>query len=228
MKNGVKKDYTFNKLPVRNIMIKRKILIITALFFMSCSTADIAVNKNAVDSINLIAIAPFTSSYIIDPEIYKESEEFFASAFTRLGYKVSNLNSVLPEKEENRLTLREKEINRLKSKAEESGADVLLFGRIIFHEKSTRTVFSHAPLVLRRYAFFDADDRIKTVTEFKFQIHITVLKLSDDTVILDIKNRYPRAEKDEYMPAFNSLDAYRKYTLKKMADELEKKLSAGK
>ena len=198
----------------------KNLLLIISLICISCSTTDITVNKNSLSPVKVIAIAPFTSSYSIDPLIYKESEDTFASAFSQLGYKVINLNSASQVQAENRFNLPEESIKKLQSEAAASGAQALLYGRIIFHEERTRNVFTHRPFIFRRYSLFDEDDRIKTITEFKFQIHITLLSLSDDTVILDIKNRYSSAEKDEYMPAFLSLEAYRKYTLEKTADEL--------
>lgn len=202
------------------------IIILTALFFMSCSTTDIAVNNEAISSVQVIALAPFTSLKIIDPGIYKESEDIFTSALTRLGYKVININSASSEIAQNDSTLPEKRVKTLKSTAMESRAHALLYGKIIFYEEKTRTVFTRAPLILRRHGLFGDDDRIKTVTEFKFQIQIQLVNLSDDTIILDIKNRYISAEKDEYMPAFLSLEAYSTYILEKMADELVEKLSS--
>lgn len=198
----------------------KNLLLIIPLICISCSTAEIAVNNSALSRVNVIAVAPFISSYSIDPLIYKESEENFASAFTRLNYKVIELNSASQNQAENRLNLQEETIKKMKSEAAASGAQALLYGKIIFHEETTRDVFTHRPLIFRRYSLFDADDEIKTITEFKFQIHISLLSLSDDTVILDVKNRYISAEKDEYMPAFLSLEAYRKYTLEKTAYKL--------
>lgn len=205
--------------------LKRTIIIFTAFLLMSCSTTDIAVNNEALSSVQIIALAPFTSLKIVAPEIYKESEDIFTSALTRLGYKVININSASSEIAQDGLTLPGLKIKELKSAAMASGAHALLYGEIIFYEEKTRTVFTHAPLILRRRGLFGADDSIKTVTEFKFQIHIQLVNLSDDTIILDIKNRYISAEKDQYMPAYTSLEEYSKYILEKMADELVKKLS---
>lgn len=188
---------------------------------MSCSTSDIKLNNDALASVKVIAIAPFTSSSSIDSEVYRKSEEIFASVLTRPGYKVIRLS---PAPEE----LTAKEMKQIKSEAAASGADALLSGKIISYEETTRIEFNRRPLFFGKFGIFDEDDRIERVTEFRFQIHITAVRLSDDAVILDIKNRYSKAEKDEYMPAFNSLEAYREYTLKKMTDELIKRISTGK
>jgi hypothetical protein len=205
-------------------MIKRKIILITALAFISCSTTDITVNNDALASIKVIAIAPFTSSSAIDSAVYDDSEEAFASALTRLGYKVINLKSSSTDQSGTRFNRAEKPVKEIKSEAVTSGAEALLLGKIIIHKETTRTVFNRRSLFIRKFGIFDEDDRIERVTEFRFQIHITAVNLSDDAVILDIKNRYSSAEKDEYMPAFNSLEAYRKYTLEKMTGELMEKL----
>ena len=209
-------------------MIKRNIIIITVLFFMSCSTSDIKVNNDALASIKVIAIAPFTSSSPIDSAVYKESEAAFVSALTRLGYKVITLKSPSTDQSGSRFTRTEKPVKEIKTEAITSGADALLLGKIIFYEEKTRTEFNRRPLFFGKFGIFDEDDRIERVTEFRFQIHIRAVNLSDDAVILDIKNRYSKAEKDEYMPAFNSLEAYRKYTLEKMTDELINRISTGK
>jgi len=200
----------------------KNFLFLIPLFSLCCSTTDITVNHNALNPVKVIALAPFTSSYIIDPLIYKESEESFAAAFTRLNYKIINLPPASQEQAENRFNLPEEAIKKLKSDAIASGAHALLYGKIIFHEERTRNVFLHRPFILRRYSVFDSDDEIKTITEFKFQIQITVVSLSDDSIILELKNRYPETEHDEYLPALTSLEAYRKYTLEKTARELVK------
>jgi hypothetical protein len=206
-------------------MIKRNIIIITVLFFMSCSTSDIKVNNDALASIKVIALVPFYSSSAIDSAVYNESEEAFTSALTRLGYKVITLKSPSPEQSGTRFNRAEKSMNEIKTEAITSGADALLSGKIIFYEETTRIEFNRRPLFFGKFGIFDEDDKIERVTEFRFQIHITAVNLSDDAVILDIKNRYSSAEKDEYMPAFLSLEAYRKYTLEKMTGELMEKLS---
>ena len=206
----------------------KNILLLIPLLSLCCSTTDITVNNNALNSVKVIALIPFTSSYTVDPLIYKESENTLASAFTRLGYNVLDLSSGTPKESENRLNLQGNTITKIKSEAIASGAHALLYGKIIFHEETTRHVFNHKPLIFRRYSLFDPDDRIKTITEFKFQIHIRLVSLSDNSIILELKNRYPGTEHDEYLPALTSLEAYRKYTLKKITDELAEKLNSRK
>jgi len=57
-------------------------------------------------------------------------------------------------------------------------------------------------------------------TFFKFNIIVRLLKVSDGSVIMTVKNTYAESEKDEYLPGYVTMDAYRNLVLKKMSNEI--------
>lgn len=209
----------FNQQPVSwNGYSMRSLLFFIPLFIISCTTAEINADKNAMKSIKTVAIIPFTSAINLKKEILTESEEKFRGVFSDLNYKIV-------ETEKPELRKKDKEIvtagitsENVKETGKLSGADAVLFGEITDCEQvQYNTVFYNAHRFggLRHH-----HDEMKPLINYKFQIIVKLVNVSDGSVILSVKNRYKGGWYDEDQPGFNSLDSYRKMVLKKMVNEL--------
>ncbi|PKL17819.1 MAG: hypothetical protein CVV49_09255 [Spirochaetae bacterium HGW-Spirochaetae-5] len=206
-----------------------KYLILIPFIILSCTTADIVADKDAMRSVKVIAIVPFRAtsrSADLKKEIYKEAEKILSSALVKLNYKF------IPE-DKPELNLADKDssgsgklIEEIIKQYKTSGADAVLIGNIIVNEEVERIILPRRSIFFGGSLFSDRDDEIKTQTTYKFQIEVKLVDTSNGSIILSLKNRYSDAEKDEYLPGYLSLDAYRAHTLKKLSDEIADKLNS--
>lgn len=202
--------------------MKNLVLLIPLIAF-SCKTADIAADRAAMKDVKVIAIVPFKSSYTetnVNKEIIREAEDVFSSALTRLDYKVVREDNFEPDEGGKKKLSSEAALEEAVKAARLAGADAVLFGDIVAHGEVRKDVHPRRSIFFGDYRFRERNDEIRTVITYKFQIVLTIVRVSDRSVILSLKNRYRDVERDEYLPGYISLDAYRALTLKKLADEL--------
>jgi hypothetical protein len=202
-------------------------LLFIPLILLSCSTADIAADREAVKSVKVIAVFPFQTSSRSDKlnkEIYEEAEKSLSSALVRLNYEII-------QKDKQGLNLQNKDysgtglsVDEIIKHYKNSGADAVLIGDVIVNEQVERTILPRRTIFFSGSRFRDRDDEIKTQTIYKFRIEVKLVDASNGSVILSLKNRYSDAEKDEYLPGYLSLDAYRSFILKRITDEMVVKL----
>jgi curli biogenesis system outer membrane secretion channel CsgG len=193
------------------------IIVLIPLLAISCAASNVSVNREALKSAKTVAIIPFTSSIQLKKEITAEAEESFRTAFIRLNYRVAEkekLNQILKNSE---LTSPDLTGESIKKIGLLSGSDAVLTGEIISHGEVRREVRRH---IFGSFVFHEDHGETETKTYFKFQIVVKLINASDGSVILTVKNRFPEAEQDEYLPAYKSLDSYRSHILDKMKDEL--------
>jgi hypothetical protein len=187
--------------------MKLSILLIP-LFILSCATADIAVDKEAMKSIKTVAIAPFTSIVDLKKGILAEAEGNFRSALVKLNYKVverERLNALLKEKE---LAMTGVTTENAKSIGSMLGADAILIGEILAYNESEREVQDFQT------------KKIEVKTFYKFQIIVRLVDVSTGSTILTIKNASPEAMQSKELSGFSSLDSYRSLVLNDMESEL--------
>ncbi|PKL17789.1 MAG: hypothetical protein CVV49_09095 [Spirochaetae bacterium HGW-Spirochaetae-5] len=183
------------------------ILFIT-LFVLSCSTADIAVDRQAMKSIRTVAIAPFTSIPDLNKSILAGAEGNFRGALVELKYKVverEKLNTLLKEKELAMTGVTEENARNIGMLL---GADAVLIGEVLSHDESQR----------------EAEDfhtkKVEVKTFYKFQIIVRLVDVSNGAVILTIKNSHEEVMQDKVLMGFSSLDSYRNLVLNNMEKEL--------
>lgn len=74
------------------------LLSVLLVFFTSCSTSQISVNKNEIKKIKTIAIMKFDSGEGVDKKVSKDCEESFKGHFISIGKNVverEKLNTVI-------------------------------------------------------------------------------------------------------------------------------------
>jgi hypothetical protein len=199
--------------------MKLSILIIP-LFIFSCTTTDITVNKETMQSVKIVAIAPFTSTFNLKKEIFSEAEANFRSAFVKMNYQVvgkDKLDNLMKGKESDIATVTPENAKRI---GKLTGADAILIGEIIKHEEETKESHFYSNISNRNPFSNKSHDELKYTTTYKFQIIVRLVDVSDGSVIITLKNSYKDIEQNENLQCCNSLDSYRRYTLIKMADDL--------
>jgi len=209
--------------------VKYSVLLIL-LIVLSCTTADIVTDRDAVKSVKIIAIAPFqysSRSVNLKKEIYEEAEKSLSSALFKLNYKII-------QKYKQELSLKNKNssgagisIDDIIEQYKTSGADAVLIGNVIVNEEIERNIFPRRTAIFGNLRFREQDDEVRIQTIYRFQIEVKLADVTNGAVILTLKNRYSDAEKDEYLPGYLSLDAYRALILKKINDELVELLNTG-
>jgi hypothetical protein len=183
-------------------------ILLIPMFILSCATADIAVDKEAMKSIKTVAIAPFTSIADLKKGILSEAEGNFRSALVKLNYKVverERLNALLKEKE---LAMTGVTTENAKSIGAMLGADAILIGEILAYSESEREVQDFQT------------KKIEMKTFYKFQIIVRLVDASTGSIILTIKNTTPEAMQSKELSGFSSLDSYRSLVLNDMESEL--------
>jgi hypothetical protein len=204
-------------------------LLSVPLILLSCTTAEITLDSPAVKSLKVIALVPFKFSSRADNlkvEIYNEAEQSFTSALIRLNYKIIPKDQIGIDSFEKRIISSGAVNEDVLQTAATAGADAILIGDIILNEEVVRYIHPRKTIFFGGTRFRDRNDEIKTQTTYKFQIEVKLVDTSNDSVILSLKNRYSDAEKDEYLPGYLSLDAYRAHILKKLSDEMADKLNS--
>lgn len=190
-------------------------MLFLILFISACAASDITVNRDAMKSVKIIAITPFTSRVDLKKEILKEAEDNFKAAFVKMDYKVIETDKL--KEKDNGLSVFTAE--NVKRTGRSTGAGAVLYGEVAVHEEETKEIPSY-----RRHGSFIStlysEDRLKYETFYRFRIIVRLVNVSDGKEMLMIKNSYKEIRQDENLQCCNSLDAYRKYTLKKMADDL--------
>jgi len=186
-----------------------KLLILFIPFFIiSCATADIAVDREAMKSIKTVAIAPFTANLDLNKGILTGAEGNFRSALLKLKYQVverERINALLKEKE---LAMTGVTTENAKSIGAMLGADAILIGEILTYEESRREVEDFQT------------KKVSVRTFYKFQIIVRLVDVSTGAVILTIKNASPEVMQDKALMGFSSLDSYRNLVLNDMEGEL--------
>ncbi len=200
-------------------------ILFIPMIILSCTTAEVAVDRVAVNSLKTVAIVPFKYSSKADKlknEIYEEAEQSFTSALIGMSFKI------IPKEKMAIVSFDKKNLSSgavlddaVKS-AITAGADAILIGDIIVNEEVIRNIYPHNTFFFGDLRFREGNDEIKTQTIYKFQISVKIVDVKTGSVILSITNRYSDVEKDEYLPGYLSLDAYRALTLKKLSDEMIK------
>ena len=207
----------------------KTLFLIIPFIIISCTTAEISADKTAMRGVKVIAIAPFKSTLTdkkINREISLETEDLFSSVFTKFNYRVIRNEKIDPASENNYNLPSETLIDYAVKTAKLAGADAVFMGDIVVHGEIKRDIHPRRSILFKNSMFHDGDDEIRTEVTYKFQIVITVVRVSDSSVILTMKNRYSDALHDEYLPGYISLEAYRRNTLKKISDELEEFLNS--
>ncbi len=201
-----------------------KRLIIPLLLFTCCATSRIEIDSPAIVNVRSIAIAPFTSAAGLDVNILHVAMEYFRQAFTLCGFSVVEQHGIDELMAKTGFTSSGITSDRAIEAGRALGADAVLVGRITQHQEETRIVskqwngrFGMLPL--------DKDDKTVWKTFLKFSITVELVSVTDGRVIIKITNRYPETEKDEELPGFRDINAYRNYVLKKMSGELVAEVS---
>lgn len=204
------------------------IILLTTLFMIGCATSDIVIDKDSAASVKSVAIVPFTSEINLKKEVLAKAGSDFRSAFVKLDYKIAGDEKTDLFSKENNFTLKGASTGDIKKIGGILGADAILFGEIVKNEEVVKEVPPTSANAFGTLLFNGGHDETVYKTTYKFQINIKLVKVSDGSVILTMKNRYAEAEKDEYMPGYMSLDAYREMVLKNISNELVESLSGKK
>jgi len=204
--------------------VKRTLFLIP-LIILNCSTAVITIDKTDMGPIKSIAIAPFFSEAGIGPAAIAETENAFREVFLKLGYNIieqDKIESMLRDEEFSATGITQKNIQRA---GKILGADAILFGVITEYKEETRIIRPSGRFGLLIH------DREHKKTEYKtfyrFRVLVKLASTADSSVIMTAANRYPEAEHDDYMPAFVSLEAYRRYVCRKTGEEIIQKIQSG-
>lgn len=197
-------------------------VIVFMLIITGCAASDIALNRRALKSVKSIAVVPFTSKIKLKKEILTEAENYFKNAFIKMNYKVAEsdkLNGSMGNDNPAVFTPENvKKIGKL------TGADAVLFGEIQEHNEVTKEEMFYTGSFMAGVFYNKSNEEMKYVTRYTFRIIIRLADVSDGSVILTMNNRYKEIKQEENLQCCGSLDAYRKYTLKKLADELIEKV----
>lgn len=210
----------------------KKLFIIIPLIISGCTTTEITLNREGINSAKTVLIAPFTSSLNLKKEIYSETEERFRTAFTTLGYAVidrNRIDTILKDKGRTESSLTNAD---LKTVAQQLGADTILTGEITSHSEyiETRRPFMMIIGNMTPDGRRIREHREHTTVHYLIKISATLTRTSDDAVLLNIKNRYGNyrfENPDDYPPVF-SLDDCRRDLLTKMTKELVEKIRGDK
>jgi curli biogenesis system outer membrane secretion channel CsgG len=188
------------------------------LLISGCATSDITLNSHALKPVKIITIVPFTSEVSLKKEILREAEDYFKTAFVKMGYKISESDKLNQAMEKDNLSVfttdNVKRIGKL------TGADAVLFGEITEHNEVTKEDMFYIGSFMSGVLYNKSHEEMKYVTRYTFRIVIRLADVSDGSVILAMNNRYKEIKQEENLQCCSSLDAYRKYTLKKLTDEL--------
>ncbi len=183
-------------------------ILLISLLILSCATADIAVDREAMKSIKTVAIAPFTSIVDVKDVVLSEAEGNFRSALLKLKYKVverEKINALLKEKE---LAMTGVTAENAKSIGALLGADAVLIGEITSYDESQREAEDFSTKV------------VEVKTFFKFQIVVRLVDVSTGATILTVKNVNPEVMQDKALLGYSSLYSYRNLVLNQMESEL--------
>lgn len=190
----------------------KKFLFIIPLFILCCTTSNVTPGRSGKTAL----IVPFTSGDNFKSEVYNEAEESFRSALVKMGYKVIR-KDVFKESEFSDGGFSTENIIRI---GKALGVSCILKGEIISNKEFQKgeyqySSFIHGSQVMRDEKFSD----INTSIVLKFQASVTLFNAADGAVLLALKNSPGEADKNVNQPELKSLEAYRIFTLNKMADE---------
>lgn len=193
----------------------KRLIIPLLLIFTCCATSRIEIDRTALKQVRSVAIAPFTSSTDLDVKILKETMEYFREALILCGFSVigqEKIDGLLakPEFISSGITG-----NRVTEAGRALGADAILTGRINLHEEENRIVSNNLHGGFTVLFPRGSHDKTELKTYLKFSITVELVSVTDGRVIIKITNRYPETERDEELPGFHDINAYRKYVLKK-------------
>ncbi len=197
----------------------RSLLLIVPVFLLGCSTAEIIKDRDAVKNVKSVAIVPFRSAVSVKEEALIESEEKFRSALSGLNYKIVETDNPEIMQKFKEFSIDDIKADDVKDTGKRLGADAVLFGEITLCDQfQYNRAFHHAHRFggLRSHRTEDMPPLIS----LRFRIIVKLADASDGRVVLTIKNRYGGGWYDPEQRGFDSLDAYRRYVLKKMTDEL--------
>ena len=203
----------------------KRLIILMLLIFTCCAASRIEIDRAAVKQVRSIAIAPFTSDAGLDVNILQGAMEYFRQAFTLCGFSVveqRKTDELLAETEFNSAGING---DRVSGAFRALGADAILTGNITLHEEVTRIAANHWNSGFGMLLPFDKHEKTAWRTYLKFSITVELINASDGNVILKMTNRYTETEKDEELPGFHDINAYRNYVLKKMSGELVAEIS---
>mgnify|MGYP001423435745 CR=1 FL=1 len=198
----------------------KRLLLLIPLITLSCSISQVTADRQAINQVKTVAIVPFTSTIKLDSAILYEAEDKFRKTFSDSGFIVierEKVDGLLKQKEFSETGITK---DNIASAGRILGADAVLAGEITVHEEKV-SIFrsgSHGGFGMM---VFDKDDyKTEYRTYLRFKITITLVNVRDGSVILTMTNRYIETEKDENLPGYLNIDAYRRLTLKKMGKEL--------
>jgi len=195
----------------------KNIILLIPLLCICCSTAEINVNNDAMNSVETIAFIPFTSPLPLQDEVFTEAENIFKHALSTLNYRIIEKEKKINAEDETGLLIKTADIVKV---GKLTGADAVISGKITDHKEERRNIRVYRPFIFGGLNQGFLDDEFRTQIIYKFRITLTIIRVSDGAVILELNNRYTEAEHDEYLPGYISLAAYRKHTLEKTAREL--------
>jgi len=195
-------------------------LLIVPLFFLSCATADITADRDAMKSIKTVAVVPFTSSSDLKKEILTESEEKFRTALTDLNYKIVDTEKTGILQKDKEFTINSITTENVKESGKLIGADAVMFGEITDCREVQYNTHFHSAHRFGKAGHHRNTDEIKPLINFKFRITVKLVDVSDGSVILSVRNRYDGSWYDEEQRGYDSLYSYRNMVLNKMVNEL--------
>jgi len=202
-----------------------RLLLIVPLLILGCSIVGV---KGPVSPDKTVLIIPFNSQLKLKKEIRTEAEEKFGGVLDKLGYRVierNKLEMLLAEKEFANAGLTRENI---KVMAKRLNAGLVHSGEILEHSEFDRNDHLYDTFIFGSQLFDSqnsgsGDGKIKTY--FKFKIVVKLINVVDGSEIISVENHSPEAEKDDNLPGYISLDAYRALVLEKMAGEFKDGLS---
>lgn len=199
--------------------MKQLILLITFII-PGCTISQGTIDRQVIAGARTAAIAPFTSTVKLESAVLTESQEVFRSTLSRYGFIVID-----QEKVDGLLKLQEfstSGINRdnITSAGRILGVDAIMTGEITIHEEKQRVISPHGTGRFGLIIMDNDHEKSEYKTYLRFKITVTLINARDGRTILTMTNRFVEAEKDENMPGYIDINAYRRLTLKKMGQEL--------
>lgn len=185
---------------------------------MGCQTTNIGMNKAALQSMKTLAVLPFEAEAGLDPQAALEAQEAVKTALLQLGFKMVEREKLVDLMKEAEFSAADSAT--LQKVSELTGADGLVFGRVLQNRAYRTTVTETQPHSLLAEGLPPPPVTYET-DAYAFQVQLRISSVTTGQVVLTLKNTWANHVNDRKFMAIPSLEAFRGQVLDQIAHDLQ-------